>query len=181
MKCSLALRLLPLHAGGDLVGPRAADLELHLAGCEACAEEARSFQELRGVLSSVRQPASSAGLWEGLDTRLDAVDATRRLRRPWFRSPWLYTAAAAALLLALLPPWMPSGAGSEPALSVDPAQPALAGPVVTPGAAEDAEGLQRVPFEELDRFLRESAAFRQVGGEEGGLVASPVGSRSGEF
>ncbi|MBC8327644.1 MAG: zf-HC2 domain-containing protein [Planctomycetes bacterium] len=188
MNCRAAVRLLPLHAGGDLLADQAADLELHLVGCSSCSGELEAYSELRQVVSSVREPLLHHGLWEALDSRLDAVDATRRLRRRWYRSPWIYSAAAAVLALAFLPPWVPapdrpSGVGepgprSEVAVGADAAAPDL---VRTPLLDEAAEVLQQVPAGELERFLRENAGFRQPTGLDGGLVASPVGLRVREF
>ncbi len=192
MNCRSASRLIPLHAGEDLLPDQVAELELHLVGCAACAEEFASFQGLRELVSSVREPVLETSLWDALDSRLDAVDATRRMRRPWFRSPWLYSTAAAVLMLAFLPPWVPSRGGVEPAGGAG-AEPVVPVVVASPSEADDLQytpghgpplfgpGLQRVPREDLDRFLRDSAGFRQTGGSEAGLVASPVGHRSSEF
>jgi len=190
VNCRHALRLIPLHAGGDLPAAQVAELELHLVGCGGCAGELQAFAELRAVVSSTRVPAPAGGLWGALDSRLDAVDAARRLRRPWYRSPWLFSAAAAALALALVPPWVPSApAGAAPA---DPSRPGPAvmvasgtpggagGPLLTPVSAP-AEGLQQVPNAELVRFLHENAGLRQPVDPDGGLVASPAGRRVREF
>ncbi|RMH03941.1 MAG: zf-HC2 domain-containing protein, partial [Planctomycetota bacterium] len=90
VNCRTALRLLPLHAGGDLSAARVADLELHLAGCPTCAAELAVWMRLRGVLAAAAPGPgeAAAGLWGALEPRLDAVDASRRLRRPWYRRPW---------------------------------------------------------------------------------------------
>lgn len=190
MNCRVASRLLPLHAGGDLGPGRSADLELHLAGCQSCCRELAAFAEVRSLLAAARAPLPAGDLWDALAPRLDAVDAARRLRRPWYRSPWPYSAAAAILLLLFLPPWVPnvsarggvadSPRSSDQAVAADAAGlPSAAATVIaTPGAADV---LQQVPLDELDRFLRGHAGFRQPQSPDGGLLVTPASRGRGEF
>lgn len=190
MNCRAALPLLPLHAGGDLGPARTADLELHLAGCPSCVREFAAYAELRSMLAATHTPLPAAGLWDVLAPRLDAVDAARRLRRPWYRSPWPYSAAAAILLLVFLPPWVPSGA-ERAGVAVSPLTPdqaVAAGASGVPSSAAvliptpaAADGLQLVPLDELDRFLRGHAGFRQPQVPDGGLLVTPASRGRGEF
>jgi len=189
VNCRNAQRLIPLHAGGDLLADQVAELELHLVGCASCTAELEAYSGMRNLVSSVREPALSDSLWNGLDTRLDAVDAARRLRRRWYQSPWLYSAAAAALALAFLPPWVPAtpdGAGGgvsspPPAVLADSGETGDDSELILTPVDDFAEGLHQVPQAELQRFLRENAGLRQPTGADGGLVASPVGRKAREF
>jgi anti-sigma factor RsiW len=102
MSCTLPEENLALHAGGDLPVAEAAEVESHILSCGSCAKELAAFRDARAALLDLRvSKVPSLSLWSELDARLDAVDATVRHRRPWFRrlGPVSSLAAAAALVL----------------------------------------------------------------------------------
>jgi anti-sigma factor RsiW len=106
MRCERIQWLLSAHADGELPSRTAAAVARHLAGCETCAAEARSFARLRDCMRDLPEedpPAQlRAAIFQALDT---AQPAFRDRLRSW--ASWLYpapalTCGAAAAGLAVL-------------------------------------------------------------------------------
>jgi putative zinc finger protein len=110
MRCTDVETLLPLHAGGDLEHPEAADVVRHLSACARCAASSREHARSRAWLVEAARGAERA-LDESfhadvrrtvlLELRLRrAPGEARRARGLRWLAPAL--AAAAAVLLAVL-------------------------------------------------------------------------------
>ncbi len=110
------------YLDGELPPAERAELEAHLAGCEACAT---ALAELRAVVSEAdRLPelAPERDLWPGIETRLaprgDAAEADvvplHRYRRVVLSVPQLIAAALALILFSASGVWLAVG-GSPPA------------------------------------------------------------------
>jgi anti-sigma factor RsiW len=113
-----------LHSGHDLDLPEARELEAHLTGCSDCQVELDAFREARTVLLDVRESdVVASGIWQALAPRLDAVDATKHLQRPWYVRPsGVLRIAAALLVLASLPFLLPNSTqpgGGAPSVDSD--------------------------------------------------------------
>lgn len=105
----LERELLPGYAAGLLDTVRAAEVDAHVAGCDACAAELRLLRRLAAARAVV--PAGLEGrIREAVHQELDARETRRpapeirlgRPRRPWawVLSPW--TGAVAATLIAVV-------------------------------------------------------------------------------
>ena len=104
MSCTFNEELLALHAGGDLAVAEAAEVEQQVLQCEHCAQVLASYRAARESMLVLRgEEPASPGLWEGMEARLDVIDATSRHQRPWYARYGVGAplAAAAALLLTL--------------------------------------------------------------------------------
>jgi hypothetical protein len=106
--CTDVRGLLPLVVGGDLEEDQALLVTEHLeTGCEACANDLKELQRLRGHLLELpqRSPAPAVDLWPGVRSALLADGFLRsapivvRRARTGARGAWL-SAAAATLLVA---------------------------------------------------------------------------------
>ena len=100
VECEMLGALLSERRRGELPAEQARALELHLAGCARCREEARS---LESVLAAVELPPVGPAELEALRTRRIA-ELLRRLRGPGhagWRLPAVLVAAAAAAVLTV--------------------------------------------------------------------------------
>ena len=109
MTCRKIRRLIPLHVGGDLALGETAAVRHHLAECSTCTDLAHSHEDARAGFAEFSTPladANSHNLWENIEPRLDALDATMRLSRPrrkrvLFGAGFLAVAASLSVLLPM--------------------------------------------------------------------------------
>ena len=93
-----------LHAGGDLMGAAATEVERHLGECPGCQEFWSGLRESLAVLQSAHAVVPDAAHFTAVRSRVMAKLQPKA--RPWRRLAWLSVAAAAmaALLLVALRP-----------------------------------------------------------------------------
>jgi hypothetical protein len=93
-----------LHAGGDLAGAQAAEVERHLGECSGCQEFWSGLRESLAVLQSAHAVVPDAAHFTAVRSRVMAKLEPKA--RPWRRLAWFSVAAAAmaALLLVALRP-----------------------------------------------------------------------------
>jgi hypothetical protein len=104
MNCAEWETRVALHAGGDLTGGEAADVERHLGECSACQAFWSDLRESLAVLQSAHADLPAPGHFTAVRSRVMAELQHRA--RPWRRLAWISgvaVAAAAALLVALWP------------------------------------------------------------------------------
>ena len=89
-----------LHAGGDLAGAGAAEVERHLGECSACQGLWSDVRESLAVLQAAHAEVPSAAHFTAVRARVMAE--LERSARPWRRIAWISGAAATAALLVLL-------------------------------------------------------------------------------
>jgi hypothetical protein len=97
MNCAEWEERIALHAGGDLAGAEAADVDSHLAGCPAC----RVFWSgMRGTLADL-QEGHSGGVWaaELAAVRAGVTAEIERGRRVWRRLAWVSGVGIAAVVM----------------------------------------------------------------------------------
>ena len=117
MTCAETKDRLDDYVDGALGGAELHEVELHLAGCAACAAEERGLRALlAGAAALPREMGPSRDLWPGIAERIAAArprPAPAVVRRAWSWSPALAAAAVlVALGAALLYVW-PRAAGRE--------------------------------------------------------------------
>jgi len=106
VRCRRAIRLLPLHSGGDLSPRLAAELEEHLDGCETCRRELGGLDASRQVLFRLKGAVGpTPDLWPALRERLAAEPVPSPRRLP-FRAAAAAVLLAAAVVAAVVAPWM---------------------------------------------------------------------------
>lgn len=125
MTCEETRERLDEYVDGTLPSPQLHEVELHLAGCRACAAEERG---LRAVLARAaalsREIGPSRDLWPGIADRIAAARPRPRARviRPLWSWSFAGLAAAAALVLALGATlsrvWQPRGARETPGTGI---------------------------------------------------------------
>jgi len=172
--CTLSEELLALHAGGDLAVAEAAEVEQHVLQCQHCATELAGFRAAREVLLDTREPLpASLGLWQEIEARLDVVDATTRIQRPWYAKYGLPGSIAAAAALVLGLQFMQGDGQNVGNTGLDQQSGSLAQseaqdgePLLTPRSAQD-----------LEQLLLISPAFVDEG-TEGSLVSVPANSKN---
>lgn len=181
MNCSSFFDLLVLRSGGDLDLARTGELEEHLDVCAPCAAVAASFANSRDALVDCAD-SQSVDLWNSIEPHLDVIDASRRIRRPWYRQP-IWSAAAAVLLLLgggwlAYPSWLPTAPVSDASVAgIQPEQQRPASELMADGHA----GLQAVPHAELVEFLGRNSAVLHQPGISPALLATPATSKVREF
>jgi len=179
LSCRQVRRLLPLHVGGDLDPSEASTVDRHLDACAECAAEGRVFQAARSALLGVRtsraRPAG-AGLWSAIEARLDATDAAALLRRPWYRKASVWSAAAAAALLLALIPVLRPDPGSD---SVAPGDSGVKDGGTVAGL--EPSSLRMVPDEVLEEFLRRGAWVRPTNEFEDPILGTAAAFRFAEY
>ena len=134
MTCEEAKDRLDDYVDGTLTEAELHGVELHLAGCAACAEEERGLRALLARVAEMpREMSPSRDLWPGIAERIAAVrsrPAAPAPRRIWSWSPALLAAAAAVVVAlgGLARVWPPAsgpatttGALHEAAWTTDPA------------------------------------------------------------
>ena len=101
--------MIPLYAGGDIALGETAKVRHHLSECSACTDLANSHEDARAgfaEFSASLADANSHNLWDNIEPRLDALDATMRLNRPrrrrvFFGAGFLAVAASLSVLLPI--------------------------------------------------------------------------------
>jgi hypothetical protein len=135
MTCEETRDRLDDYVDGALAGAELHEVELHLAGCAACAgEERRLHALLAGAAALPRELSPPRDLWPEIAQRIAAARpraAAPAVRRVWSWSPALLAAAAAVVLAlgaTLTRVWPPAagpeagtGVAQEAAWTTDPA------------------------------------------------------------
>lgn len=88
-----------LHAGGDVMGAEAVDVERHLGECSDCQLLWTGVRESLAVLQAAHAELPLAAHFTAVRSRVMAE--LERRARPWRRLAWIFGAAAAAALLLL--------------------------------------------------------------------------------
>ena len=89
-----------LHAGGDLAGGEAAEVERHLGECPGCQVMWSGLRDDLAVMRAAHAESPAAAHFTAVRGRVMAE--LERQARPWWRMSWVYgMAALAAVLLAL--------------------------------------------------------------------------------
>jgi hypothetical protein len=101
MTCEEALARLDEFVDGELEEAEFQEIELHLAACGTCAQEARELRALVEQAAGLpRARAPERDLWPSIAARLQSPTVTRaRVNHLW---AWGALAAAAALVLSVL-------------------------------------------------------------------------------
>lgn len=159
--------LLPWYANRSLNGEEAAHVEKHLRNCTACRRELAALQALaraivRESVSGQSADVSYAHFAKRLPQRPIAAGRHRWLTR-WNRSGALRFAAAAALLLAVVPLGLWQGGARQPPNFRTLAQPEASWKVAGDFRVVFARNL---PTDRIDALLREVDG-RIVGGPNG--------------
>jgi anti-sigma factor RsiW len=101
-KCDKNNERLSAYLDGEVAAEEKAEMERHLAGCDACAQEAAQWQVADTAARSVDEP--SAGAWDGMWRRIGERTSRERIIRVvrWsVVKAGALAAAAAAVLLAV--------------------------------------------------------------------------------
>jgi hypothetical protein len=117
MSCRSILKLLPLHAGGDLSSDEAREVERHVAVCEGCRAELSALTRSRQNLFALKGETVSPGrdLWPSV--RLAIGVPPRRRVPPAIRYAAVLVVASALAVAFLVPerePEIASSPGSMP-------------------------------------------------------------------
>lgn len=107
MSCDVAYERISAYADGELAASDAADLERHLATCQACRASLEALRRLRNALAdaALRAPASGEArdaLRERLRASLPTPPATSTMRSATRWAPRVASLWAAAATLALV-------------------------------------------------------------------------------
>jgi hypothetical protein len=92
-----------LHAGGDVTGAEAVEVERHLGECSECQPLWSGVRESLEVLQAAHAELPAAAHFTALRSRVMAE--LERRARPWRRLAWISGAGAVAALLLLLAFW----------------------------------------------------------------------------
>ena len=135
--------------GGELAPARAAEVEAHLATCDACRAEAAELRSVLGALATDVAPDPGERYWQTFAGRVRTARATRDRaapRRSWLGgwAPRLALAASIALLavVALREPQPEGGESEEDALFVEMLAPSLADSLVELADEEELDALE---------------------------------------
>ncbi len=175
MKCSQAIDLLILSGSGDLELSQVKPLETHISSCGTCAKLAESYAADRQRLQSLADDCQ-LDVWSKIEPHLDAIDAAKRIRNPWYRRVSFASAAAALVMiggLSLLKPVTQADTSNDN-LAVEFEQPAQVDEL-------SPSGLQPVPHAELIDFLGRTGGVVRERGQAPALLATPASSPAREF
>ena len=86
-----------LHAGGDVTGAEAVEVERHMGECSACQLLWSGMRESLAVLQAAHAELPEAAHFTAVRSRVMAE--LERSARPWRRLAWISSVAAAAILL----------------------------------------------------------------------------------
>jgi anti-sigma factor RsiW len=107
MECEKCADDLTAYIDDELSDSRAGEIDFHLRGCRACAEEYRSLKASAGFVSShIREIQPSEAIWEGLHARLLSKQGHLPAAGWWHGlafggvRTWAVTAAAASVMIA---------------------------------------------------------------------------------
>ena len=99
MNCADWEARVALHAGGDLTGVKAGEVERHLGECSACQLLWSGVRESLVELQAAHEELPAAAHFTAVRGRVMAE--LERSARPWRRLAWISGAAAVAALLLL--------------------------------------------------------------------------------
>ena len=100
MNCADWETRVALHAGGDLTGAKAVEVEQHLGECSACQLLWSGVRESLAELQAAHGELPAAAHFTAVRGRVMAE--LERSARPWRRLAWISGVAAVAALLLLL-------------------------------------------------------------------------------
>lgn len=103
MRCAVWEERVALHAGGDLTGADAVEVERHLGECSGCQVLWSGVRESLGVLQAAHTELPSAAHFNAVRSRVMAE--LERGARPWLRLAWISGVGVAAGLLLLAALW----------------------------------------------------------------------------
>jgi hypothetical protein len=89
-----------LHAGGDLTGSEAVEVQQHLGECSACQLLWSGIRESLAELQAAHAEAPAQAHFTAVRSRV--MGELEHSARPWRRLAWISGVGAAALLLMLL-------------------------------------------------------------------------------
>jgi anti-sigma factor RsiW len=92
-----------LHAGGDLMGPKALEVEHHLDECSACQLLWSGLRESLAVLQAAHAELPVPAHFTAMRSRV--MEELERSARPWRRLAWISGIGVAAALLLLFALW----------------------------------------------------------------------------
>ena len=92
-----------LHAGGDLAGADAMDVERHLEECSACQSLSSGVRESLAVLQAAHAEVPSSAYFTAVRSRVMAE--LERSARAWRRLAWISGVGVAAALLLMFALW----------------------------------------------------------------------------
>jgi anti-sigma factor RsiW len=92
-----------LHAGGDLAGGDAAEVERHLGECSACQSLWSDVRESLAVLQAAHAEVPAAAHFTAVRSRVMAE--LERSAQPWRRLAWISGVGVAAALLLMFALW----------------------------------------------------------------------------
>jgi len=99
MNCADWEARVALHAGGDLTGAKASQVEQHLGECSACQLLWSGVRESLAVLRAAHEELPAAAHFTAVRGRVMAE--LERSARPWLRLAWISGIAAVVALLLL--------------------------------------------------------------------------------
>ena len=103
MRCAVWEERVALHAGGDLTGADAVEVERHLGECAGCQVLWSGVRESLAVLQAAHAELPSAAHFNAVRSRVMAE--LERGARPWLRLAWISGVGVAAGLLLLAALW----------------------------------------------------------------------------
>ncbi len=103
MNCTEWEARVALHAGGDLAGSDAMDVERHLGECSACQSLWSDVRESLAVLQAAHAEVPSAAHFTAVRSRVMAE--LERSAQPWRRLAWISGVGVAAALLLMFALW----------------------------------------------------------------------------
>lgn len=103
MNCANWEERIALYMGEDLGGLEAQEVERHLAECPGCQLFASGIRESLAILREAHVERTNEAACSAVRARVMA--ALEKQRQPWWRSAWIYSACAVALLLVVLVLW----------------------------------------------------------------------------
>jgi hypothetical protein len=99
MNCADWEARVALHAGGDLTGAKAVEVEHHLRECSACQLLWSGVRESLATLQAAHEESPAAAHFTAVRGRVMAE--LERRARPWRGLAWIFGVAAVAALLLL--------------------------------------------------------------------------------
>ena len=109
MDCKRMTRMISLYVAGDLVGEPEREAAAHLAACQACRQLAEEFSESGSLLTQAcAQPQFEAEFYAGIRNAvlgkiaLDRIGSKPLIFGRLWRRRWVYAAAFAALIVAVV-------------------------------------------------------------------------------
>lgn len=101
MNCKQVEKLLPLFIASELNQEQSAAITVHLAHCNDCQTEVKSFARSQNWLQNSAIPEFSAKEFSQLRAQVWAKIETAKAPRPWVFWQWQFGAATAAILILI--------------------------------------------------------------------------------